>query len=123
MPVDPDPTQTVSATLGQTEEIQYAECYCRDGSMYGIMYDTLRAREGSAGGSCSSSVSRTVFGAASRITSLGFPVGAVREDGERVVFNHLSFVVKYNQAEHSDGNRIVGFEVQPYSIAHHRRDT
>ncbi|CAM9296625.1 unnamed protein product [Ascophyllum nodosum] len=58
-----------------------------------------------------------------RITSLGFPVGAVREDGERVVFNHLSFVVKYNQAEHSDGNRIVGFEVQPYSIAHHRRDT
>lgn len=57
-----------------------------------------------------------------RITTHGFPVGAV-QDGERVVYNHLNFLVKYHQADHFEGNRVVGFEVKPYSIAHRWRET
>ncbi|CAN0405333.1 unnamed protein product, partial [Laminaria digitata] len=54
-------------------------------------------------------------------TSHGFPVG-YRENGERFLFNHLSFLVKYHQAPHFQGNRVVAFEVAPSSIAHREQD-
>eukprot|EP00903_Cladosiphon_okamuranus_P019925 g18312.t1 len=50
-------------------------------------------------------------------TTHGFPVGYEHE-GTRYLFNHLSFLVKYHKADHFQGNRVVGFEVMPYSIAH-----
>lgn len=46
-----------------------------------------------------------------------------RENGDRFLFNHLSFLVKYHQAAHFEGSRIVGFEVVPSSIAHKRKDS
>lgn len=52
----------------------------------------------------------------------GFPVGFEHE-GTRYLFNHLSFVVKYHKADHFQGNRVVGFEVMPYSIAHKKEET
>ncbi|CAM9161670.1 unnamed protein product [Pylaiella littoralis] len=53
----------------------------------------------------------------SRQTTHGFPVG-YEEGGDHFLFNHLTFLVKYHQAEHFQGKRVVGFEVVPYSIAH-----
>ncbi|CAM9139209.1 unnamed protein product [Hapterophycus canaliculatus] len=57
----------------------------------------------------------------SRQTTHGFPIGYEFE-GERFLFNHLSFLVKYHQADHFQGNRVVGFEVVPNSIAHRSSD-
>lgn len=54
-------------------------------------------------------------------TTHGFPVGYEHE-GTRYLFNHLSFVVKYHKADHFHGNRVVGFEVMPYSIAHKKEE-
>lgn len=46
-----------------------------------------------------------------RLTSHGFPVGYPMKDGTRYIFKHLSFVVKYHEANNFTGSRIVGFEV------------
>lgn len=50
-------------------------------------------------------------------------MGGVLPNGDKFLFNHLTFVVKYHQAAHFKGNRVVGFEVKPYSIAHRTEET
>lgn len=57
-----------------------------------------------------------------RKTSHGFPVGYRDNNGQRYLYNHLSFLVKYHQAPHFEGNRVVAFEVVPSSIKHHEQD-
>lgn len=52
----------------------------------------------------------------------GFPVG-YEEGGDHFLFNHLTFIVKYHEADHFQGKRVVGFEVIPYSIAHRWEET
>lgn len=46
---------------------------------------------------------------------VGYPVG-FEQDGEQYLFNHANIIVEYHAVE--DGNRIVGFYVEPLSIKH-----
>ncbi|CAM9124637.1 unnamed protein product [Ectocarpus sp. 4 AP-2014] len=55
-------------------------------------------------------------------TTHGFPVG-YQEGGDHFLYNHLTFIVKYHEADHFQGKRVVGFEVIPYSIAHRWEET
>ncbi|KAM7252562.1 hypothetical protein ACFE04_008071 [Oxalis oulophora] len=53
----------------------------------------------------------------------GFHVGlkghyAGTQDDKYFIHNHLAFTVKYHKDEQSDAARIVGFEVEPFSIKH-----
>lgn len=54
----------------------------------------------------------------------GFPVGFIatvpsKKDAQHFLFNHVRIIVKYSEIpEEFDGQRIVGFEVIPYSIKH-----
>ena len=47
----------------------------------------------------------------------GIPVGEFFTDGPVRIFNHLSFTVRVNHVSGGDEMRIVGFEVEPMSIA------
>ena len=38
--------------------------------------------------------------------------------GANYLYNHLRFVFKYHMEQHFDGSRIVGFEVEPFSVKH-----
>jgi transmembrane 9 superfamily protein 2/4 len=55
--------------------------------------------------------------------SIGFPIGA-KEGGQYVLYNHLSFLVKYHPtttmvgAESKEVKRIVAFQVKPHSYDH-----
>eukprot|EP01084_Bolivina_argentea_P316506 548662_1 len=51
----------------------------------------------------------------------GYPLGYVAQaNGQRVVMlnNHIDLVILYHDNPRYEGNRIVGFEVQPRSISH-----
>lgn len=53
----------------------------------------------------------------------GFPVGfkaAIEEGGQEKHFlhNHLRFTILYNKDIETDLSRIVGFEVEPFSVKH-----
>ncbi|PRW59585.1 transmembrane 9 superfamily member 7 [Chlorella sorokiniana] len=48
----------------------------------------------------------------------GFPVGFQDEKENSYLHNHLSFTILYHKDAETDLARIVGFEVEPYSIAH-----
>ena len=51
----------------------------------------------------------------------GYPLGYVASsNGQKVVMlnNHVDLVILYHDNPRYEGNRIVGFEVQPRSIAH-----
>lgn len=52
----------------------------------------------------------------------GFPVGRIGDDenqpAEPFLYNHVSFKLLYHHDDTFDGDRIVGFEVQPFSVKH-----
>lgn len=48
----------------------------------------------------------------------GFPVGFTSEDGRTFLHNHLRFTLLYHQQAEDDLARIVGFEVDPFSVHH-----
>lgn len=49
----------------------------------------------------------------------GFRLGFVDEDSDvTYLYNHIRFVIKYNGEEDEAGARIVGFEVEPFSVRH-----
>ena len=49
----------------------------------------------------------------------GFPIGFyVRETKEAFVFNHVNIILEYHNPDGKDGHRVVGFKVEPMSIAH-----
>ena len=54
----------------------------------------------------------------------GYPVGFIatvpsKKDKQHFLFNHVRIIIKYSEIpEEFDGQRIVGFEVVPYSIKH-----
>ena len=49
----------------------------------------------------------------------GFPVGFyVKETKEAFVFNHVNIILEYHNPEGKEGHRVVGFKVEPMSIAH-----
>ena len=45
----------------------------------------------------------------------GFPIG-VQKNNKYYLYNHLKFFLKYHSSDDFEGNRIVGFEVEPHSI-------
>ena len=50
--------------------------------------------------------------------SRGFPVGYYdRVAGKHFLYNHANIVIEYHEAV-PDGNRVVGFYVEPFSVAH-----
>lgn len=48
----------------------------------------------------------------------GFPVGFLDDSGEAFVHNHLRFTILYHKDAATNLGRIVGFEVEPFSMAH-----
>eukprot|EP00884_Botryococcus_braunii_P008276 jgi/Botrbrau1/1744/Bobra.0217s0002.1 len=48
----------------------------------------------------------------------GFPVGRVEEGGSTLLNNHLRFTILYHRDMETDLSRIVGFEVEPFSVKH-----
>lgn len=49
----------------------------------------------------------------------GFPIGFISGDtGETFVYNHVNIILDYHNPEGKEGHRVVGFAVQPMSIAH-----
>ena len=48
----------------------------------------------------------------------GFPVGFKDDSGKVYINNHLHFTILYHRDDITDLARIVGFEVEPYSVAH-----
>lgn len=58
------------------------------------------------------------------VFQLGYPIGYVQSDKMVCLFNHLRFTVRYHIPTgpmHSNGDakyRVVGFEVEPFSVAH-----
>ena len=48
----------------------------------------------------------------------GFPVGFKDEGGKVYINNHLHFTILYHREATTDLARIVGFEVEPFSVAH-----
>ncbi|KAK9825881.1 hypothetical protein WJX81_000620 [Elliptochloris bilobata] len=48
----------------------------------------------------------------------GFPVGRTEEDGRVLLHNHLRFTILYHRDAETDLSRIVGFEVEPFSVKH-----
>lgn len=48
----------------------------------------------------------------------GFPVGKMDGSGKPFLNNHLHFTILYHRDSVTDLARIVGFEVEPYSVAH-----
>jgi transmembrane 9 superfamily protein 2/4 len=49
----------------------------------------------------------------------GFPIGFISPDsGETYVYNHVNIILDYHNPEGKEGHRVVGFAVQPMSIAH-----
>ncbi|CAL8469256.1 g8797 [Coccomyxa elongata] len=48
----------------------------------------------------------------------GFPVGRMEENGKIYLHNHLRFTILYHRDPETDLSRIVGFEVEPFSVKH-----
>ncbi|PSC68332.1 Transmembrane 9 superfamily member 4 [Micractinium conductrix] len=48
----------------------------------------------------------------------GFPVGFMDNNDKAFLNNHLSFTILYHKDAETDLARIVGFEVEPYSVQH-----
>jgi transmembrane 9 superfamily member 2/4 len=51
----------------------------------------------------------------------GFPLGftaSPNKEKKSFIFNHITFLVQYNQETATDPIRIVGFEVEPYTVKH-----
>mmetsp|Transcript_17393 Transcript_17393/g.32590 ORF Transcript_17393/g.32590 Transcript_17393/m.32590 type:complete len:653 (+) Transcript_17393:107-2065(+) len=49
----------------------------------------------------------------------GFPIGFIAQDTkEMYVYNHVNIILEYHNPEGKDGHRVVGFAVEPMSIAH-----
>jgi len=49
----------------------------------------------------------------------GFPIGFVAQDTkEAFVYNHVNIVLEYHNPDGKEGHRVVGFAVEPVSIAH-----
>lgn len=48
----------------------------------------------------------------------GYPVGVKGKDGKYYINNHLHFKVLYHEDKESGTSRIVGFEVEPFSVEH-----
>jgi len=50
----------------------------------------------------------------------GYPLGFMSTNGKPYIHNHVRILMKYRQSIDNtyEGSRIVGFEVEPYSIAH-----
>jgi transmembrane 9 superfamily protein 2/4 len=48
----------------------------------------------------------------------GFPVGRIDDAGKYLLNNHLRFNVLFHRDVETDLSRIVGFEVEPFSVAH-----
>ncbi|KAK9840498.1 hypothetical protein WJX74_010676 [Apatococcus lobatus] len=57
-------------------------------------------------------------GVAIKTYERGFPVGRMDETGKVFLNNHLRFTILYHRDTESDLSRIVGFEVQPFSVRH-----
>lgn len=58
-----------------------------------------------------------------RVYQQGFNVGvkgqyAGTKEQKHFIYNHLSFTVKYHQDKETGATRIVGFEVEPFSVKH-----
>lgn len=49
--------------------------------------------------------------------STGFPIGGRSASGTLYLYNHVHMVIKYHQSSEYEGKRIVGFDVQPLSVA------
>jgi len=47
----------------------------------------------------------------------GFPIGYVDEAGDAYLYNHMAMTVRYHKPADSDSYRVVGFEVEPMSMA------
>lgn len=62
------------------------------------------------------------------IFQLGYPLGTTMEGKKtKCVFNHLQFIIRYHIPNslinsNTEGFRVVGFEVKPFSVAH-KKDT
>jgi transmembrane 9 superfamily protein 2/4 len=69
---------------------------------------------------------RMIDEATSEITyEHGFPLGftaAPAEEKRFFLFNHVQFIIQYNQEEANGPIRIVGFEVEPFTIKHVKDD-
>ena len=53
---------------------------------------------------------------------VGFPVGYLDKDGKSYyIYNHVNIILEYHNVG-VDGNRIVGFYVEPLSIKHSFKD-
>lgn len=50
----------------------------------------------------------------------GYPVGFMDDGGKAYLHNHLHFTILFHKDAQTDLARIVGFEVEPYSVAHAR---
>ena len=49
----------------------------------------------------------------------GFPIGFyVKDAKEAFVFNHVNIILEYHNPDGKEGHRVVGFKVEPMSIAH-----
>jgi len=52
----------------------------------------------------------------------GFPLGYITEEGKKkshYLYNHVKIIIRYSEIpEEFEGIRIVGFEVEPYSVKH-----
>mmetsp|Transcript_40655 Transcript_40655/g.85117 ORF Transcript_40655/g.85117 Transcript_40655/m.85117 type:complete len:656 (-) Transcript_40655:385-2352(-) len=49
----------------------------------------------------------------------GFPIGFITKDTKEVyVYNHVNIMLEYHNPDGKDGHRVVGFAVEPMSIAH-----
>jgi len=53
----------------------------------------------------------------------GFPLGFLDESGDAYLYNHLAITVRYHKIDDSDSYRVVGFEVEPSSVADNKCDT
>ncbi len=50
-------------------------------------------------------------------SQLGFPIGAIAPDGSTVIYNHARIVLSVHQDPSFEGFRVVGFEVEPVTVA------
>ncbi|KAK9811371.1 hypothetical protein WJX72_002736 [[Myrmecia] bisecta] len=48
----------------------------------------------------------------------GYPVGRLEEDGKIYLNNHLRYTILYHRDVETELSRIVGFEVEPFSVKH-----
>jgi len=53
----------------------------------------------------------------STVYDRGFPVGYVDDNGDAYLYNHVALTVRYHKLDDSEAFRVVGFEVEPASVA------